>query len=32
MKKLAIALILALTLPGCSLLSEDGEPSEADSP
>lgn len=32
MKKLAIALILALalTLPGCSLLREDGEPSEAD--
>ena len=32
MKKLAIALILALALalPGCSLLREDGEPSEAD--
>ena len=32
MKKLAIALILALalSLPGCSLLREDGEPSEAD--
>ena len=32
MKKLAIALILALalTLPGCSLLREDGEPSDAD--
>lgn len=32
MKKLAIALILALalTLPGCSLLREDGEPSETD--
>ena len=32
MKKLAIALILALalTLSGCSLLREDGEPSEAD--
>lgn len=32
MKKLAIALIfaLALMLPGCSLLREDGEPAEAD--
>ncbi len=32
MKKLAIALILALalSLPGCSLLREDGEPSETD--
>lgn len=32
MKKLAIALILALalSLPGCSLLREDSEPSEAD--
>ena len=32
MKKLAIALIfvLALMLPGCSLLREDGEPADAD--
>ncbi len=31
MKKLAIALIfaLALMLPGCSLLREDGEPADA---